>query len=276
VNTPPATASLAGRSAIVTGAARGIGLAAATKLAAAGARVLLADLDGEALDQAAASLHGEVATFEGDITEPGAPDAIVRAATDRWNGVDIVFNNAGFNWNAPLAEMTDEQFTLMLDVNLVAPFRLLRAAAPHLLAARAEGEPARKVVNMASVSGTMGNATQANYAAAKSGIIGMTKTLAKEWGPHGVTVNAIAPGFIDTRLTADRGEAGAIELSGHRVELGIAPGRRTDLTARIALGRVGTADDVAEVAFFLCSPQSDYVTGQVIDVNGGLMFGMTS
>jgi 3-oxoacyl-[acyl-carrier protein] reductase len=271
-----ATAPFDGRVAIVTGAARGIGLATARRLADAGARVLLADVDASALDDAAHALPGETATLAADLTAPGAPDELVAAAVSRWGGIDIVVNNAGFNWNAPAAEMTDEQFATMLDVNLVAPFRVLRSAAPHLLAARPDGAPLRKVVNMSSVSGTMGNPNQANYAAAKAGIIGMTKALAKEWGPHGVTVNALAPGFIETRLTAPRESAGAIELGDRTIELGVTGDRRSELTSLIALGRAGTADDVARVVCFLCSPDSDYVTGQVIDVNGGLMFGMTS
>jgi 3-oxoacyl-[acyl-carrier protein] reductase len=233
-----------------------------------------ADLDGDELERAAATLAGDRATFVGDLSVPGAADAVVAAAVERFGRLDAVVNNAGFNWNAPLGEMTDEQFTTILEVNLVTPFRILRAAAPQLT--RADGGRPRRVVNVSSVSGTMGNANQANYAAAKAGLAGMTKALAKEWGPLGVNVNAIAPGFVDTRLTAETGEAGAIDIGGRSIELGVAPGRRDRLAQFVALGRAGSADEVARVVHFLCSPAADYITGQVIAVNGGLMMGMTS
>jgi 3-oxoacyl-[acyl-carrier protein] reductase len=271
----PVESTLDGRVAIVTGAARGIGKASAARFVAAGARVVLADLDADELRRAQSAIGGETAVFVGDLTTPGAPDALVDAAAERFGAIDIVFNNAGFNWNAPISEMSDEQFKAMLDVHVVAPFRILRAAAPHLLAQREAGAPYRKVVNTTSVSGTMGNRNQSNYAAAKAAVIGLTKALAKEWGEKGVTVNAVAPGFIDTRLTAEQDDAGTIETGGYSVALGVPPGRRREIAEHVVLGRPGSPEEVAAAVVFLASPASDYITGQVLSVNGGLLMGMT-
>jgi 3-oxoacyl-[acyl-carrier protein] reductase len=273
---PPEVDRLDGRVALVTGGARGIGLATARRLAQAGASVAIADLDAAALEAAAATIDGDVESVVSDLTESRAADALIERVTSRWGKLDIVFNNAGYNWNAPIAEMTDEQFTAMLDVHLVAPFRILRAAAPLLTSPAPAGAPYRKVVNATSVSGTMGNANQTNYAAAKAGLVGLTKALAKEWGPHGVTVNAVAPGFIDTRLTGVRGPAGSINVGGRSIELGISEERRELIGNHVVLGRAGSADEVARAVVFLCCPASDYITGQVISVNGGLLMGMTS
>jgi 3-oxoacyl-[acyl-carrier protein] reductase len=267
---------LDGRVAIVTGAARGIGLATARLLSAAGAYVVLNDRDPAELELALGELSSAAIAISGDVTSEETASRLTESALGEWGRIDIVINNAGFNWNAPIVEMTDVQFTAMLDVHVIAPFRLLRAVAPELLRPRDSGEPYRKVVNMSSISGTMGNVNQANYASAKAALVGMTKALAREWGPHGVTVNAVAPGFIATRLTARRGEAGTIEVDGVSVELGVTGDRGGELTRSIALGRAGTAEDVADVVHFLSSPASDYVTGQVVSVNGGLMFGMTN
>ena len=236
---------------------------------------MLADLDGEELRRTRSAIGGDTEAFVGDLTSPRVPDALVDAAAERFGAIDIVFNNAGFNWNAPIDEMSDEQFTAMLDVHVVAPFRILRAAAPHLLAQREPGAPCRKVVNTTSVSGTMGNRNQSNYAAAKAALIGLTKALAKEWGEKGVTVNAVAPGFIDTRLTAEQEGAGTIETGGHSIALGVSPGRRGEIAEHVVLGRPGSPEEVAAAVVFLASPASDYITGQVLSVNGGLLMGMT-
>jgi 3-oxoacyl-[acyl-carrier protein] reductase len=272
---------LGGRVAIVTGAARGIGLASARRLASAGARVLLADLDEPSLHAAQAQVEGETAVLAADLTGADAPGRIVAAALERWGQVDIVFNNAGYNWDAPLVEMSDEQFQAMLDIHLLAPFRLLRAVGPHFREAaerdRRDGvERFRKVVNVSSISGTMGNPDQANYNAAKAAVVGLTKGLAKEWGPWRVNVNAIAPGFIDTRLTAVSGEAGSIHTDRGEVALGISAERRSTGAEHTAIGRAGTADEVARVVLFLASDASDYVTGQVVSVTGGVMLGMST
>jgi 3-oxoacyl-[acyl-carrier protein] reductase len=272
---------LQGRVAIVTGAARGIGLASVRLLTTAGASVLLVDLDEAALVRATAETEGDTAVVSGDLTEPSLPGRVVAAALDRWGHVDIVFNNAGYNWDAPLVEMSDEQFDAMLQVHLMAPFRLLRAVGPHLREAaecdrRNDVRRHRKVINVSSISGTMGNPDQANYNAAKAAVIGLTKGLAKEWGRWCVNVNAIAPGFIATRLTALSGEAGAIHTRTREVTLGISEEHRKAGPDRSALGRAGTADEVARVVLFLASDASDYVTGQVVSVNGGVMLGMSA
>ena len=198
---------LDGRSAIVTGSARGIGRATAELLAAQGARVLINDLDGDVAEQASGEIAGETVSFAGDLTKDGVPDRLVETAVEAFGGLDIVVNNAGYTWDGPIHKMSDEQFQAMLDIHNVVPFKVLRAAAPHMREPakkeREEGrEVFRKVVNVSSVSGTMGNAGQANYSSGKSGVVGLTKTLAKEWGQFKINVNAVAFGFIETRLTA--------------------------------------------------------------------------
>lgn len=268
---------LNGRVAIVTGAARGIGFASASRLAAAGARVMLADLDEAAVKQAAGAIDGDVATFAADLTQKDVPDRLIAATFKQMGGIDIVFNNAGYNWDAPLREMSDEQFAAMLDIHVVVPFRILRAAAPHLLDEHgAEQSHHKKVINSSSVSGTMGNPNQANYNAGKAAIIGLTKGLAKEWGRYRINVNAIAPGFIETRLTSTPDSAGHIAVAGHDVALGIPKEHRRKGFDLTVLERPGTADEVARVVAFLASSASDYMTGQVLSVTGGLMLGLES
>ena len=272
---------LDGKAAIVTGSARGIGRAAAELLAEHGARVLVNDLDGDAAEQAAAEIDGDTAVLAGDLTAEGVPEALVQAAVDAFGQLDIVVNNAGYTWDGMAHRMTDDQFRAMLEIHTVVPFRVLRAAAPYLRDAgkedREEGrEIFRKVVNVTSISGTQGNLGQANYAAAKAGLVGLTKTLAREWGPFKVNVNAAAFGFIDTRLTASAEDGETIERDGHEIVLGIPPRMRELAGTIIPLGRPGTPEEAAGAIFFLCSPWSNFVQGQVLTVNGGQMTGMTS
>src|SRR5919197_27910 len=212
--------------AIVTGSARGIGRATAELLSEHGARVLVNDLDGDAAEQTASEIAGDTAVYAGDLTKEGAADELVTTAIDAWGKLDIVVNNAGYTIDAPVHKMSDDAFQKMLDIHTVVPFRVLRAAAPHLREPakqeRDQGiENFRKVVNVSSVSGTMGNAGQANYSSGKSGIVGLTKTLAKEWGQFKINVNAIAFGFIETRLTAAKEEAGTFAKDGEQIQLGI-------------------------------------------------------
>ena len=204
---------LDGKAAIVTGSARGIGRATAELLAEHGARVLINDLDGDVAEQAASEIQGDTAVFSGDLTKEGVCDQLVQKAVDEFGQLDIVVNNAGYTWDGPIHKMSDEQFQAMLDIHTIVPFRVLRAAAPHMREPakkeREEGvENFRKVVNISSVSGTMGNAGQANYSSGKAGVTGLTKTLAKEWGQFKINVNAIAFGFVETRLTAAKEDVG--------------------------------------------------------------------
>jgi 3-oxoacyl-[acyl-carrier protein] reductase len=259
------TLGIEDRTAIVTGAARGIGLATVRRLAEHGARVVAVDRDADELADAMRELDdASVARVTVDLLDEAAPTAIVDAAIEHWGAIDIVVNNAGFTADAPMHKLSDEQWDAMLAIHATVPFRLLRAAAPHLRepakAEQAAGiERSRKVVNVTSTSGTMGNATQANYAAGKAAVVGLTKTLAKEWGPLKVNVNAVAFGFIETRLT----DAVPEHLRGMAEML-------------TPLGRAGTPDEAAGAILFLCSDLSNFVTGQVLTVSGGLPLGMSS
>jgi 3-oxoacyl-[acyl-carrier protein] reductase len=270
---------LDGKAAIVTGSARGIGRATAELLAGEGARVLINDLDGEVADQAASEIDGETTVFGGDLTKPGVPDQLVQKAVDSFGQIDIIVNNAGYTWDGVAHKMADEQFQAMLDIHTVAPFRIIRAAAPHMREPakqeREEGrEVFRKIVNVSSISGTMGNAGQVNYSAAKAGVVGLTKTLAKEWGQFKVNVNAVAFGFVETRLTAAKEEGGKIEMEGKEIELGIPEQMRAMAAMMIPLGRPASPAEAAGPVFFLCSPWSNYVHGQVLNVTGGQFGGM--
>jgi 3-oxoacyl-[acyl-carrier protein] reductase len=267
--------------AIVTGSARGIGRATAELLAEHGARVLVNDLDADAAEQTAGEIDGETAVFAGDLTRDEAPEELVRTAIDAWGRIDIVVNNAGYTLDAPIHKLSDDWFQRMLDIHVVVPFRVIRAAAPHLREPakqeRDRGEEVfRKIVNVSSVSGTMGNAGQANYAAGKSGVVGLTKTLAKEWGQFKVNCNAVAFGYIETRLTASKDESNTMEIGGERVQLGIPDQLRGMASMLIPLGRPGTPQEAAGGVFFLCSPWSNYVHGQVLNITGGQFTGMTT
>jgi 3-oxoacyl-[acyl-carrier protein] reductase len=270
---------LDGKAAIVTGSARGIGRATAELLAEQGARVLINDLDGDVAEQAASEIGGETAVFGGDLTQAGVPDQLVQKAVDEFGQIDILVNNAGYTWDGVAHKMTDEQFQAMLEIHTVVPFRIARAAAPHLREPakkeREEGrEVFRKIVNVSSISGTMGNAGQVNYSAAKAGVVGLTKTLAKEWGGFKINVNAVAFGFVETRLTASKEEGGKIEIEGKEIDLGIPEQMRQLAAAIIPLGRAATPEEAAGPVFFLCSPWADYVHGQVLNVTGGQFGGM--
>jgi 3-oxoacyl-[acyl-carrier protein] reductase len=273
--------ALDGKSAIVTGSARGIGRATAELLAAEGAQVLINDLDGDVAEEAAKDIDGETVAFAGDLTKEGVPDKLVETAVESFGKLDILVNNAGYTWDGPIHKMADDQFQAMLDIHTVVPFRVLRAAAPHLREPakkeRDEGrEVFRKVVNVSSISGTFGNAGQANYAAGKAGVVGLTKTLAKEWGQFKINVNAVAFGFVETRLTAAKEEGGKIEREGQEIPLGIPEQMRSLAAAIIPLGRPASPEEAAGPVFFLCSPWANYVHGQVLNVTGGQFGGMTT
>jgi 3-oxoacyl-[acyl-carrier protein] reductase len=272
---------LDGKSAIVTGSARGIGRAVAELLAEQGAQVLINDLDGDVAEQAASEIQGETAVFSGDLTKESVPDQLVQKAIDEFGKIDIIVNNAGYTWDGPIHKMSDDQFQAMLDIHTVVPFRVLRAAAPHLREPakkeREEGQEVfRKVVNVSSISGTFGNAGQANYSAGKSGVVGLTKTLAKEWGQFKINVNAVAFGFVETRLTAAKEEAGSFTKDGEEIQLGIPEQLRQMAAMIIPLGRPATPQEAAGPVFFLCSPWANYIHGQVLNVTGGQFGGMTT
>jgi 3-oxoacyl-[acyl-carrier protein] reductase len=267
--------------AIVTGSARGIGRATAELLSEHGAKLVINDLDGDVAEQTAGEIAGETVVYAGDLTRAGAPDELVRTAIDAWGRIDMIVNNAGYTTDAPIHKMSDDAFQRMLDIHTVVPFRVIRAAAPHLRepakAERERGEEVfRKIVNVSSISGTMGNAGQANYSAGKAGVVGLTKTLAKEWGQFKINVNAVAFGWIETRLTASKVEDNQMEIGGERVQLGIPDQMRGMAPMLIPLGRTGTPEEAAGGVFFLCSPWSNFVHGQVLNITGGQFTGMTT
>ena len=267
------------RVAIVTGAGRGVGRATAQLLAAHGARLVLNDLDADVCAAAAeevAASGGSALAVPGSVTDPALPDALVAGAVDAYGGVDIIVNNAGYIWNGAAHNQSDEQFQAMLDVHVAAPFRILRAFS-HWLRPRAKAEieadgraRCRKIVNVSSVSGTQGAATQVGYSAGKAAVVGMTKSLAKEWGRYNVTVNAVAFGYLATRLTQGFEETPpTIEVEGRELRVGIADEATAMLERTTPLGRLGTPEDGAGGIFLFCLPQSDYVTGEVLTVSGG-------
>jgi 3-oxoacyl-[acyl-carrier protein] reductase len=276
--TPPFT--LAGKVALVTGGGRGIGFAVAQKLAACGAAVMINDLDPGPLSQAhavIASEGGRVAQASGDITAPEFPNKLVAQTLEELGGLDIIVNNAGYTWDNVIQKTTDEQFQAMLDIHIVAPFRVLRAAANHIREAAkreiAEGRAVtRKVVNITSISGTNGIAGQAGYSSGKSALIGFTRTMAKEWGRYHVTVNAVGFGIIDTRLTQALGPEAKISVKGRDIAVGVPTSFRESLASTIPLGRAGTPEEAAGPVLFFCSPLSDYVTGETLIVSGGMHF----
>ena len=272
---------LDGKVAIVTGSARGIGRATAELLVQQGAKVLSNDLDGDVAEQTASEIDGDTLVFGGDLTQPGVPDELVEKVIGEWGQIDILVNNAGYTLDAPIHKMSDEWFQRMLDIHTIVPFRMCRAVAPHMRepakAEREEGrEVFRKIVNVSSTSGTMGNAGQANYSAGKSGVVGLTKTLAKEWGQFKINVNAVAFGYIETRLTATKDQDNTMEIDGEKVQLGIPDQLRGMAAMLIPLGRPGTPEEAAGGVFFLCSPWANYVHGQVLNITGGQFTGMTT
>jgi 3-oxoacyl-[acyl-carrier protein] reductase len=271
---------LDGKAAIVTGSARGIGRATAELFVSEGAKVLINDIDGETAEQASNEIQGETAVYAGDLTADGVPDELVAKAVEAFGEVDIIVNNAGYTWDSVVHKMTDEQFQAMLDIHTIVPFRVIRAIAPHwreaAKAEQAEGqERFRKIVNITSISGTMGNAGQVNYSAAKAGVVGLTKTLAKEWGGFKINCNAVAFGFIETRLTQAKEKGEQIEVAGgEKVDIGVPEQMRAMASMIIPLGRPAQPEEAAAPVLFLASGLSNYVHGQVLNVTGGQFGGM--
>lgn len=269
---------LQGKIAILTGAGRGIGAAAAKMFAEQGASIVLSDLDPAPAEETAATIReagGQVLVVPGDVTDPAFPQKLLSATLDQFGGFDIIVNNAGYTWDGVIQNMTDQQWYAMLDVHTTGPFRILREASRYIREAAKQEQSehgrarARKVVNVSSVSGVYGNAGQVNYSTAKAGITGLTKTLAKEWGRYNVQVNCVCFGFIDTRLTAAKESAEKVVRDGQEIALGVPDQMRQMAPLLIPLGRPGTPEEAAGPILFLSSPWSDYVSGHVLEVTGG-------
>lgn len=237
--------------AVVTGAARGIGLECACALAREGANIILADINAETLQQGAEEVKKqgvEAIPVPADVTAMEDVESLMDAALKKFGRLDILVNNAGVTRDGLLLRMKKEEWDFVLNVNLNGTFNCTKAAARAMIKQRSG-----RVINIASVIGVIGNAGQANYASSKAGIIGFTKAVARELAPRGITVNAVAPGFIDTEMTRSLSEKA-----------------REELMRQIPLNRLGTPADVANCVRFLALPGSDYLTGQVIHVNGGM------
>ncbi len=271
--------TLQAKTAIVSGSGRGIGAAIARKLAAHGANVVVNDLDPEAAKEVADEITaagGNATVCAGSVTEDGFAQRFVDTAVDTFGGLDIIVNNAGYTWDTVVQKMTDEHWDAILDVHLKAPFQILRAAQPVISAAakreREAGTPVtRKVVNISSLAGLYGNAGQANYSSGKAGILGLTKAVAKEWGRYRVTVNAVAFGIIETRLTAAATDEQTVDIDGRTIKVGVNPMILQAAQHIAPLGRIGTPEDAAGAVYLLCLPESDYITGEVLACSGGLV-----
>ena len=272
------TKKLEGKVALITGSGRGIGRSIALKLASEGAHVVVNDLDEAPAQEVVAAIRaagGQAVACIGSVTAPDFAERFIGTAVSEFKGLDIIANNAGYTWDNVVQKMTDEQWYAMLDVHLTAPFRILRAAQPVIRALSKQEKEAgksvvRKVVNISSVAGLFGNAGQTNYSTAKAGIVGMTQTLAKEWGRMNVTVNCVAYGFIKTRLTVSADSDATENIDGREIKVGVNPDLMAAMERSIPLGRGGTPDEAAGAVYLLCIPESDYVSGQTLMCSGGL------
>ena len=271
-------AKLDGKVALITGSGRGIGRATALKLASEGARIVVNDLDAEPANEVVSeikALGGEAVACHGSVAAPDFAERFLGTAVKNFQGVDIIINNAGYTWDNVIQKMTDEQWQAIIDCHLTAPFRILRAAQPlikQLVTAdrAANRRVVRKVVNISSVAGLFGNSGQTNYAVAKAGITGMTMTLAKEWGRLDTTVNCVAFGFIETRLTVAAKDGATANIDGRDIKVGVNEQLKQMIEKTIPLGRSGTADEAAGSIYMFCIPESDYVSGQTLMCSGGL------
>jgi len=247
---------LSGKTALITGSARGIGKAIALKLAGAGADIVINDIPAaaETMEETAGEIRAlgrKALTVAGDVSSSADVNNLVDTIIKEWGKLDILVNNAGITRDQLVMRMTDEEWDLVINIDLKSAFLCCRAALRHMLKARSG-----RIVSIASVVGMIGNPGQANYSAAKAGIIGLTKTLAKEVGSRGITVNAVAPGYIQTRMTEALDDK-----------------QRDALKARIPLNSLGTPQDVAEAVAFFASEEAHYITGQVLAIDGGMALG---
>jgi len=269
---------LEGKVALITGSGRGIGREVALKLASEGARVVVNDLDAEPANEVVEEIRklgSQAVACIGSVTAPDFAERFIKTAVDNYQGIDIIVNNAGFTWDNVIQKMTDEQWYAILDCHLTAPFRILRAAYPVFSAqakadAAAGREVMRKVVNISSGAGLNGNTGQSNYSAAKAGLVGLTKTLSKEWGRLKVNVNCVAFGWIETRLTEPTTEAKTITVEGRELKVGVGPHIVQSFSQRCPLGRPGNVREAAGSIYLYCAPESDYISGQVVSVSGGI------
>lgn len=265
--------------ALITGSGRGIGAAAALLFAQHGAKVVVSDIDRVPAEETAhqiAQAGGTAIAVPADVTDAGGVEELVGQTVHQFGGIDILVNNAGYTWDGMAHKMSDEMWDAMLAIHITAPFKIIRAAIPYMReVAKKEKDAtgqakARKIVNVSSTSGTRGNVGQANYAAGKAGIIGLTKTLSKEWGAFNIQVNAVAFGFIETRLTQADESGDFTEREGKKIKLGIPDQMRQMAMMMIPAGRAGTPTEAAGPLLFFASSLSDYVSGQVLEVTGGL------
>lgn len=242
---------LSGQNAIVTGASQGLGRSMAVALGASGAKVALVARNATKLEETKALVEaagGEAVVMAADVSQKEEIEKIVDTVADEWGKLDILVNNAGITRDTLLPAMSDEQWDDVININLRGTFLFTRAAAQRMMRARYG-----RIINISSVSGLIGNAGQTNYSASKAGVIGMTRSLAKELGKRKVTVNAVAPGFIESEMTEKLGDTILGEVK-----------------KRIPANRIGTPDDVSACVLFLASPAAAYVTGQVLTVDGGM------
>ncbi|MCH2065729.1 MAG: SDR family oxidoreductase [Shimia sp.] len=269
---------LTGKTAYITGAGNGIGRAVALKLASEGANIVLNDLEeapAQAVVEEITAAGDNAIAVVGSVTENGFAERFIGAGVQKWNAIDIIVNNAGYTWDSLIGHMTDDQFDAMMDVHVKAPFQILRAASGFIKGhakqeAEEDREVFRKVVNISSIAGTGGNVGQANYSSAKSAVLGLTKSLAKEWGRYKVNVNCVAFGYIETRLTQATDDKKSITVDGNTVGIGIPTKVAGGFAAMVPLGRPGTPEEAADGVYLMCCPESNYVSAQVLTVGGGL------
>lgn len=270
--------NLEGRVAIVTGGGRGIGRSVCLKLASEGASVVVNDLDldpAEAVVEEITQAGGKAIAFAGSVTENGFAERFVKAALDTFDDLHIVVNNAGYTFDSMIHKMSDVQMDAMYDIHVKAPFRILRAASHYFRTVTREEAASgnivvRKVVNVSSAVGLRGNAGQANYAAMKAGVVGLTKALSKEWGRMNINVNSVAFGYVETRLTEPTEEKKTLNVDGNEVPVGVPKAAVQGMKMLIPMGRAGTTEEAANGIYLFCTPESDYISGQVVTVGGGL------
>ena len=270
---------LEGKVALITGSGRGIGRELALMLAKDGAHIVVNDLDADPANQTVediTAMGGKAVACNGSVTEDEFPERFINTALDTFGGLDIIVNNAGYTWDNVIQKMDDKQWQAILDCHITAPFRILRAAQPHIKRLFLEDKEKgitnyRKVVNISSTSGMNGNAGQINYSTAKAGVVGMAKTMAKEWGRYNVNVNAVGFGLIKTRLTdADaEKEESTIDIEGNKIKVGVNSAVFQYAKTMIPLGRPGTPQEAAGAIYMFCIPESNYVTGLILMCHGG-------